>query len=89
MVRAFLFSLFLLFHLVFIGSKDNMTAMIVQLQDGTAYNKEGHEFVPGPYYAGKDGKKFQEAYKADAEAAGFTLEEVRALPLKLVVMPTW
>lgn len=51
--------------------------MIVQLQDGTAYDREGHEYVPGPYYAGKDGKKFQEAYKADAEAAGFTLEEVR------------
>jgi len=61
------------------GSKDNMTAAIIQFTDGTAYAQPSDEYVPGPYYANKDGKKFQEAYKADAEASGFTLEQALRL----------
>jgi len=61
------------------GSKDNMTAVIIQFMDGSAYDKPKDEYVPGPYYANKDGKKFQEAYKADAEANGYTLEEALRL----------
>jgi serine/threonine protein phosphatase PrpC len=61
------------------GSKDNMTAVLIQFTDGSSYDKPKDEYVPGPYYANKDGKKFQEAYKADAEANGYTLEDALRL----------
>jgi len=57
------------------GSKDNMTAVLIEFKDGRAYHQADIEYIPGPYHPGKEAKKFQEAYKADAEAAGFTLEE--------------
>ena len=62
------------------GNKDNMTAVIIEFKDGTDYHRDtGNWYVPGPYHTGKDAKKFQEAYKADAEAAGYTLEEALRL----------
>jgi len=56
------------------GSRDNMTAMIVQFIDGTAYSKDP-EYIPGVYFSSENDSKFQEAYAKDALAAGFTLEQ--------------
>jgi serine/threonine protein phosphatase PrpC len=56
------------------GSRDNMSAMIVQFVDGTSYSKE-QEYVPGPYFTQDNDSKFQEAYQKDALEAGFTLEQ--------------
>jgi len=56
------------------GSRDNMSAMIVQFIDGTSYDKE-KEYVPGPYFTQDNDSKFQEAYQKDALEAGYTLEE--------------
>lgn len=57
------------------GSRDNMSAMIIQFKDGTDYHKEEHEYVPGPWFNGENDHKFQEAYIADAKVAGYTLQE--------------
>jgi len=56
------------------GSRDNMTAMIVQFKDGTQYAKDP-EYTPGVYFSSENDQKFQEAYARDAQAAGFTLEQ--------------
>jgi serine/threonine protein phosphatase PrpC len=56
------------------GSRDNMSAMIIQFVDGTSYVKAA-EYIPGQYYSSENDSKFQEAYKTDALAAGFTLEQ--------------
>jgi serine/threonine protein phosphatase PrpC len=56
------------------GSRDNMTAMIVQFKDGTQYAKDP-EYLPGVYYASENDSKFQEAYTKDAQIAGFSLEQ--------------
>jgi len=56
------------------GSRDNMSAMIVQFVDGTAYEKE-KEYVPGPYFTQDNDSKFQEAYQKDALESGYTLEQ--------------
>jgi serine/threonine protein phosphatase PrpC len=56
------------------GSRDNMSAMIVQFVDGTDYAKDT-EFFPGPYFDQENDTKFQEAYVKDAKDAGFTLEQ--------------
>jgi len=58
------------------GSRDNMSAMIVQLKDGLSYNRED-EFIPGPYHEGPRHNEFQEAYKNFAEYAGYTTDEAR------------
>jgi protein phosphatase len=62
------------------GSRDNMSAMIVQFVDGTSYRRE-KEYLPGPYYCDEGDSKFQEAYIKDAQEAGFTLEQ--ALQLRI------
>jgi len=64
----------LLDECVFRGSRDNMSAMLIQFKDGTDYDKPD-EYIPGPYYEGQKHQKFQDAYKQFAEKAGFTLEE--------------
>jgi len=56
------------------GSRDNMTAMIVQFVDGTSYAKDP-EYIPGAYFTGESDSKFQDAYAKDALSAGFTLEQ--------------
>jgi len=58
------------------GSKDNMSAMIVQFKDGTDYSRQD-EFIPGPYHEGPRHNEFQEAYKNFAEYAGHTTDEAR------------
>jgi serine/threonine protein phosphatase PrpC len=60
------------------GSKDNMSAMLIQFKDGTSYNNED-QYIPGPYYEENRHQEFQEAYKLFAEKAGYTLEESRKL----------
>jgi len=54
------------------GSRDNMSAMIIQFKDGTEYQQD--EYIPGPWFNEENDHKFQEAYIADAKAAGFDLE---------------
>jgi len=56
------------------GSRDNMSAMLIQFKDGTDYEKPD-EYIPGPYYEGQKHQKFQEAYRLFAEKAGFTIED--------------
>jgi len=56
------------------GSRDNMSAMIIQFNDGISYVKDT-EYIPGPYWASENDSKFQEAYTKDAQTAGFTLEQ--------------
>jgi len=58
------------------GSRDNMSAMIIQLKDGTDYNRE-NEYIPGPYHEGPRHQEFQDAYKLFAEHCGYSLEESR------------
>eukprot|EP01123_Difflugia_compressa_P013038 TRINITY_DN5827_c0_g1_i1.p1 TRINITY_DN5827_c0_g1~~TRINITY_DN5827_c0_g1_i1.p1 ORF type:complete len:475 (-),score=83.65 TRINITY_DN5827_c0_g1_i1:83-1507(-) len=60
------------------GSFDNMTAMLVQLQDGTSYHTEV-EYHPGPYHVGLHMRAYQRAYIADAARAGYTLNEAHQL----------
>jgi len=57
------------------GSRDNMTAMIVQFQDGTQIHAKDPEYIPGVYYTSDNDQKFQEAYAKDAQLAGFSLEQ--------------
>jgi len=56
------------------GSRDNMSAMLVQFKDGTDYEKPD-EYVPGQYHEGPRHQKFQEAYKMFAEKYNCSLEE--------------
>jgi len=64
------------------GSHDNMSAMIIQFKNGIDY-KRPVEFVPGPWFETEKDKKFQTAYIADAQAAGYTIEECHTLRKKL------
>jgi serine/threonine protein phosphatase PrpC len=57
------------------GSRDNMSAMIIQFTDGCSYAQTSPEYIPGPYFTEENDGKFQEAYAKDAQAAGFTLDE--------------
>jgi len=60
------------------GSKDNMSAMIIQFKDGTSYNTVD-QYKPGPYHEETRHQEFQEAYKLFAERAGYSIEESRKL----------
>jgi len=60
------------------GSKDNMSAMLIQFKDGTSYSNVD-QYIPGPYHEEPRHQEFQEAYKQFAEKAGFSLEESRKL----------
>lgn len=60
-----------------------MSAMIIQFTDGTSYNQEKKEYVPGPWFEGEDAVKFQSAYASDALAAGYTVEQARAMRKKM------
>jgi len=57
------------------GSRDNMSALIIQFTDGTSYAQQAPEYLPGPYFTEENDGKFQEAYAKDAQAAGFTLDQ--------------
>jgi len=56
------------------GSRDNMSAMIIQFKDGTSYELPD-EYIPGPYYEGPRHSEFQKAYKQFAENHGVSLEK--------------
>jgi hypothetical protein len=58
------------------GSKDNMTAMLVQLKNGTSFNR-GDEFIAGEWYEGGN-DTFQAAYQLNCEWYGKTTEEAKA-----------
>jgi protein phosphatase len=60
------------------GSKDNMSAMLIQFKDGTSYNSD-NEYVPGIYHEEQRFNDFQNAYRFFAEQAGFTVEQSRKL----------
>jgi len=64
------------------GSRDNMSAMIIQFTDGTSYSRST-EYIPGPYFSEENDGKFQEAYLKDAQAAGFTLEQALEMRTKI------
>jgi len=61
------------------GSRDNMSAMIIQFVDGTSYDRQDIEYQPGPYFPDETDTKFKDAYSRDAKDAGFTLEEALLL----------
>jgi len=65
------------------GSHDNMSAMLIQFKDGTDYAKDKWEYLPGPWFDGEDSVKFQSAYSTDALAAGYTVEQARAMRKKM------
>jgi len=56
------------------GSRDNMSCIIIQFVNGETYNRQGHEFLPGPWHDEDGDTKFQEAYIKDAQEAGYTLQ---------------
>jgi len=59
------------------GSRDNMTAMIIQFKNGDNY-QSGMEYIPGPWHSDPErDSKFQNAYTIDAQIAGFTLEQAQ------------
>jgi len=61
------------------GSKDNMSAMIIQFKNGKDYDRSD-EFVPGPYHEGPRHHEFQEAYTNFAKHYGnMNVEEARKL----------
>lgn len=61
------------------GSRDNMSAMLIFFEDGTAYHQEINQYLPGQWYNGENDHKFQEAYTADARAAGYELKNALKL----------
>lgn len=65
------------------GSRDNMSAMIIQFENGTSYHKDENQYIPGPYYNGENDHKFQEAYLQDARTSGYTLPQALQLYEKM------
>jgi len=61
------------------GSRDNMSAMIILFENGTEYLQEKTQYIPGPWHNGENDHKFQDAYTADARAAGYELPEALKL----------
>jgi hypothetical protein len=63
------------------GSKDNMSAMLIQLADGTDYNNQKDDFLIGTYYpAGND--SYQMGFKEDCEKHGLKWEDVEKTVVK-------
>jgi len=60
------------------GSKDNMTAMLVELKNGIEYNR-GKEFIPGEYYGDRGNSTYVDAYRVNCEREGKTVEQVKDL----------
>jgi len=61
------------------GSRDNMSAMIVQFVNGEDYHSDKNEYVPGTWHAEEGDSRFQEAYRKDASDSGYTLEQALEL----------
>jgi len=60
-----------------LGSKDNLTCILVQFKDGTNYARDP-EFIAGRWYDNGN-VTFQKAYREFAEAWGLTLDEAKAM----------
>jgi len=60
------------------GSRDNMTAMIVEFKNGENFNS-GREFLAGEYYEEFGNPSYFDAYNRNCEFHGKTVEEVRGL----------
>jgi len=60
------------------GSRDNMTAMIVEFRNGQDYNC-GSEFIAGEYYEEYGNPSYVNAYKSSCELVGKTIDEVKGL----------
>jgi serine/threonine protein phosphatase PrpC len=60
------------------GSRDNHTAMLVEIGDGTKYTTEydAREFVAGPYHRHADDPGFDDAYRKDLAANGYDFDEM-------------
>jgi len=54
-----------------------MTAILIQLKDGTEYNREYPQYYPGQLFHGPNLEIYQKAYAADAARAGYTLQEAQ------------
>jgi len=61
------------------GSRDNMSAMIVQFVSGEDYHSDKNEYVPGIWHAEEGDSRFQEAYRKDASDSGYTLDQALEL----------
>jgi len=59
------------------GSRDNHTAIVVIVGDGSDYlnHYPAEEWIPGPYHKDAGNPTFQRAYVADLEMNGYSLEE--------------
>jgi len=60
-----------------LGSKDNLTAILIQFKDGSNYGREP-EFIPGQWHDNGN-QTFVQAYKDFAEKCGYSLEEAKAM----------
>ena len=63
------------------GSKDNMSAMLILLEDGTDYAK-GDEYVPGTIKDGEDDRQFIENYLAYAKRHGIDPKQCLSMARK-------
>lgn len=71
----------LVIHSLEKGSKDNHSAMLVQLRSGEGYERKD-EFIAGPFRPFQNDKKFVEAYFADAEKHGYRGPELIKMAIK-------
>jgi len=53
------------------GSRDNMSAIVIQFTDGTGYTR-ADEFVAGPFYQWSSDPRFRRCYERDADKAGMS-----------------
>jgi len=56
-----------------------MTAILIQLKDGTDYHRENIQFCPGQLFHGPNLENYQKAYAADAAHAGYSLQEAHQM----------
>jgi serine/threonine protein phosphatase PrpC len=54
------------------GSRDNMSAIVVQLANGTAYHRDEDEFEAGPFFQFCENDKFRRCYEIDAARYGYS-----------------
>jgi len=60
------------------GSRDNMSALVAEIKDGTGYARSD-EFVAGPFHENAHKKKFRDAYLADAKSRGYEGDRLMAV----------
>jgi protein phosphatase PTC2/3 len=65
---------YLLVRFSSLGSRDNTTAIVIQMKDGSAFN-HGAQFYPGPIQAFRDDPWFVDAYTKNAQFYGLTLDD--------------